>query len=129
LGGLRSQNEKDGSEVDLSWYEGSNGDNTKSCEVEALPPELLADIVDEHILANTDAKVRAHVLELEVEERERLQGQIAKLRLGRHGRESSVTPELARRALNYRAGGWSIRQIATKLGLKKSAIARELAKQ
>jgi DNA invertase Pin-like site-specific DNA recombinase len=63
-------------------------------------------------------------LDLEAEERERLQNQIGRLRLGRHGREASVTPDLARRVRKMRASGVSVRAIAEALGLSKSAVAR-----
>jgi hypothetical protein len=111
---------------DKGNYPGLNGDDRRTCEVEALPPERLAEIVEEHLLSYTDMQVREHVLVLEAEERERLQRQIGKLRLGRHGREAAITPELARRARASAAAGSSVREIADELGVPKSTIGRAL---
>lgn len=116
--------DEDSEEDESKWYAGINGDTRRTCEVEALPPTELRDIVEHQIRSRIDPVVRRHVLDLEAEERDRLKRQIGKLRLGRHGREASITPELARKVKEMRTLAFSIREIAATLGLSKSAVAR-----
>ena len=87
---------------------------------------MFVDIVEEHLKAHIDKPTRQHVLALEAEECERLKRQIGKLRVGRHGREPSLTPDLTRQVHDMRRLGMSIRHIADVLSVSKSVVARAL---
>ena len=89
-------------EDERKWYPGLNGNKSLTCECEALDPRMLVDIVEEHLKAHIDKPTRQHVLALEAEECERLKRQIGKLRVGRHGRELSLTPDLTRQVHDMR---------------------------
>ena len=114
--------DEDSEEDESKWYAGINGDTRRTCEVEALrrPNSAISSSIKSE--AGIDPVVRRHVLDLEAE-RDRLKRQIGKLRLGRHGREASIAPELARKVKEMRTLTFSIREIAATLGLSKSAVA------
>ena len=117
-------------ETDRRSFAGVGDDPDATVQAEAIPPNILAQIIEERIQRHMDLHLYREVLVQEDRERQRLVGAASKLRAGMPGRPRTKVMTLDRHqqeALLELCGTRSLRKAATDLGVSKSTLQRFLA--
>ena len=117
-------------ETDRRSFAGVGDDPNATVQAEAIPPDVLARIVEERIQRHMDLDLYHEVLAQEDRERQRLVSAASKLRAGMPGRPKTNVMTLdmhQREALLEWWGSRSLREAAADLGVSKSTLQRFLA--